>query len=488
MSTDQLGARELKLQHLRLLKERARRLAQRKFWTYYPADGKLARHKYAKHMAFFKLGKDFKTRGFIAGNRVGKTEGGGGFEVTCHVTGLYPDWWEGHRFERPNHWWVAGDTNETVRDITQAKLCGTKEDMGTGLIPGELLGKAMYRPNSNGAMDMIYVKHVSGGWSTVGFKSYEQGRKAFQGTERDGIWLDEESNEGIRAECVMRLMTTGGLLLETFTPLSGITPIISKYFEDGLDLDESGILMKNDRAVVMAGWDDVPHLSEDDKTRMLAECEPHLREARSKGIPSMGSGAIYPIKEEDILVDPFPIPAWWKRGYALDVGWNRTACIWGAHDADTDTLYLVAEHYRGQAEPAIHASAIKAKGTYIEGVIDPAARGRSQIDGTKLIDMYKNEGLKLHIAENAVEAGIYETWQRLSTGKLKVFKTLSSFRTEYRMYRRDDKGAIVKKNDHLMDTMRYLVMSKFKHFKPFQAHEPEPEVAEYRQRDPGAGY
>jgi phage terminase large subunit-like protein len=481
--------REIKQHKLLLLKEKQRRLARRKFWTYFPDTGPLARHLYKKHLKFFELGAKYKTRGFIAGNRVGKTEGGGGFEVVCHVTGLYPEWWTGHRFERPNHWWVAGDTNETVRDITQAKLCGTKEDMGTGLIPGDLLGKAMYRPNSNGAMDMIYVKHVSGGWSTIGFKSYEQGRKAFQGTEKDGIWLDEESNEGVRAECVMRLMTTGGLLLETFTPLNGITPIISKYFEDGLDLDESGILVKNDRAVVMAGWDDVPHLSADDKTRMLSECEPHLRDARSKGIPSMGSGAIYPIKEEDILVEPFPIPAHWPRGYALDVGWNKTACIWGAWDRDTDTVYLVQEHYRGQAEPAIHASAIKSRGTYMEGVIDPAARGRSQMDGTKLIDMYKKEGLKLHLAENAVEAGLYEVWQRLSTGRLKVFTSMSNFRSEYRMYRRDEHGKIVKKNDHLMDTMRYLIMSKFKHFKPFISSEINVEVStHHRAHDPGVGY
>jgi hypothetical protein len=221
---------------------------------------------------------------------------------------------------------------------------------------------------------------------------------------------------------------------------------------------------------------------------MLSEAEPHLREARSKGLPSLGSGAIYPIKEEEILVDPFAIPAHWPRGYALDVGWNRTAVVWGALDRDTDTLYLVSEHYRGQAEPAIHASAIKTRGAYMVGVIDPAARGRSQIDGSKLINMYKKEGLNLRLAENAVEAGIYEVWQRLSTGRLKVFSSLGSFRSEYRMYRRDEDGKIVKKNDHLMDTMRYLVMSKFTHFKPFQAAEPAPQVVGWTPHDPGAGY
>lgn len=440
-------------------------------------------------MLFFKMGKTCLTRAFIAANRVGKTEGGGGYEVVMHLTGLYPDWWEGHRFQRPNSWWAAGDTKETVRDIIQAKLLGPVTAQGTGLIPGDLIGKIRVRPNGNGAIDTVEVKHVSGGWSLLGFKSYDQGREAFQGTEKDGIWLDEESNEGIRAECVMRLMTTAGLMIETFTPLKGITPIISKYFEDGLELDESGLLVKNDRAVVMAGWDDVPHLSEADKTRMLAECEPHLREARSKGKPSLGSGAIFPVPEEDILVDAFPIPRHWRFGYALDVGWNRTAALWGAYDPETDVLYIISEHYRGQAEPAVHASAIKARGKWMEGVVDPAARGRGQDDGQRLFDQYKTEGLILRLADNAVEAGIQEVWTRLSTGRLKIFRHMNSFKTEYRMYRRDENGKIVKKNDHLMDTLRYLVMSKFKHFKTANsALEPEPTAEHHRPHDPGVGY
>jgi hypothetical protein len=94
----------------------------------------------------------------------------------------------------------------------------------------------------------------------------------------------------------------------------------------------------------------------------------------------------------------------------------------------------------------------------------------------------------LHLADNAVEAGLYEVWQRLSTGRLKVFNNLSNFRTEYRMYRRDENGKIVKKNDHLMDAARYLVMTNGKHFKQFNAYEPAIQVEAHRPHDPGAGY
>src|SRR5688572_16947711 len=275
-----------KLELLELLEEKARRKAGRKLFTYFPDEGPLRRELYKQHLEFFRLGKSCPTRCFLAANRVGKTEGGGGYETVLHLTGLYPDWWEGRRFDRPIDAWAAGDTNETVRDIIQNKLLGPKESIGTGLIPADLIGEVKYRQNSNGSADYITVKHVSGGWSRIALKSYEQGRVSFQGTEKDLIWLDEESNEGIRAECVMRLMTTGGLLIETFTPLKGLTPIVLGYIgDDGID-SESRIGINGEKAFVMAGWDDVPHLGESEKGRMLAECEPHLKDARSKGIPS----------------------------------------------------------------------------------------------------------------------------------------------------------------------------------------------------------
>ncbi len=211
--------------------------------------------------------------------------------------------------------------------------------------------------------------------------------------------------------------------------------------------------------LVSAGWDDAPHLDEETKADMLAATPPHLRDARSKGIPSLGSGAIYPIPETEIKCDPFQIPLYWPCAYALDVGWNKTAAVWGAWDRDSDIIYIWSEHYRGQAEPAIHAQAINSRGDWMTGVIDPASRGRSQKDGTALWDMYRDLGLDLQFAENRVEAGIYEVWQRLSTGRLKIFSNLQSTFAEFRLYRRDEKGKIVKENDHLMDALRYLIMS-----------------------------
>ncbi len=214
------------------------------------------------------------------------------------------------------------------------------------------------------------------------------------------------------------------------------------------------------RFVTFAPWDSTPHLSDEAKAEMVKSYMPHERDARTKGIPALGSGAIYPISEDEVLCDPFEFPAWYRHAYGLDVGWNRTAAIWGAVDPEDDCLYLYSEHYRGQAEPAVHAAAIRSRGEWIPGVVDPAARGRGQSDGAQLLGQYIDLGLSsLTPANNAVEAGIHAVWSRLSMGKLKVFRTLQNFRQEYRIYRRDEKGKIVKEMDHLMDAVRYLCLS-----------------------------
>ena len=212
---------------------------------------------------------------------------------------------------------------------------------------------------------------------------------------------------------------------------------------------------------IQAGWDDAPHLSEADKKKLYSAIPAYQREARTKGIPQLGAGAIYPFGEDEVVCEPFEIPVHFRRCYALDVGWNRTAALWLAHDQDTDVVYAYAEHYRGQAEPSVHASAINRRGDWIPGVIDPAARGRSQKDGERLIDIYGGPGLglKLSIADNAVEAGILDVYDRFSTGRLKIFSTLRNTIGELRIYRRDEKGKIVKERDHLMDCLRYGVRS-----------------------------
>lgn len=464
-------SRHEKQELLTLLEERERRTRTRKILQYYPDEGPLRRELYPQHMQFFEAGATHRERLMLAANRVGKTEGVGGYETALHLTGEYPAWWKGRRFDRPIHAWAAGDTSKTVRDILQAKLLGTVGQFGTGLIPQSNIDRTTPKQGIPDAVEAIYVKHKSGGMSVLQFKSYDQGREVFQGTEQDLVWLDEEPDLGIYVECLLRTMTTDGMVMCTFTPLLGLSETVLAFLPSGA-IEEAPTSGKH---VTTCTWDQVPHLSQEQKDALWASIPPFQRDARSKGVPQLGAGAIYPVAETEITCDPFEIPAHWPRVYGLDVGWNRTAAIWLAHDRESQTVYAYAEHYRGQAEPSVHAGAIKARGDWIPGVIDPAARGRGQTDGAQLLTDYRELGLTLSEADNTVEAGLYQLWERFSGGRLKIFKTLQNLLAEYRIYRRDEKGKIVKKNDHAMDALRYAVVSGIgiAEVKPVRKTEPE---------------
>jgi phage terminase large subunit-like protein len=171
--------------------------------------------------------------GGIVSHNSGKSFGIGGYETSLHLTGRYPEWWEGRRFRRPIDAWSASDTSETTRDIVQQILLGDIGDFGSGLIPKDcILGVPTHRAGVPGAVDTVRIKHVSGGASTLGLKSFDQGRKKFQGTARDLIWLDEEGPLDVYTECLTRLMTRDGIMICTFTPLNGLSDVVLLYLPE----------------------------------------------------------------------------------------------------------------------------------------------------------------------------------------------------------------------------------------------------------------
>lgn len=217
--------------------------------------------------------------------------------------------------------------------------------------------------------------------------------------------------------------------------------------------------------VTMIGQDDAPHLNPpsitvEEREELFAGMTEGERQARETGRPALGAGAIYPIREDILFIDPIPIPDWWEFAYALDPGWNVTAGLVCARNPDTDQHYLVAEYYGIRDQPVVHALGIKTILPWPEliGCIDPSGDNvGNQKDGTKMKEEYEDQGLILQKANNAVHSGLRHCLILMQTGLLKVFNTLPYFKKEFRLYRRDVKGKIVKQNDHLLDDMRYLL-------------------------------
>lgn len=405
-------------------------------------------------------------RGAMCANQVGKTTAGG-MEVAIHATGRYPSWWKGHRFTRPINVLVGGLTNESVRDICQKELFGEPTDdkqLGYGSVPLECIRNPKRKAGVPDAFDSVQVKHISGGYSKVSFRAYEQGAKKHMGSRIDLGWLDEEPPEDIWSQYLRGTLATKGILFITFTPEEGITKVVHGFIND----------LKVGQALIRATWDDAPHMDHDRREQMLSAIPAHQREMRSKGIPLMGSGLVYQVREEDIVCDPIELPTYWPRIAACDFGVDHPfAASWLAWDRDRDTVYV----YDCYAEPgqkiSEHVSQLNRRGKWINVIWPHDGLNREPKSGKPYADLYREEGANMWHMQftnppspgeeegkggNSVEFGIADILARMQTGRFKVFRHLKKWLEEFRMYHREE-GKIVKQYDDLMDATRYACLS-----------------------------
>jgi phage terminase large subunit-like protein len=182
-----------------------------------------------------------KTHNYVAAGVVhhncGKTMAGA-FELAIHLTGAYPNWWGGKRFDKPVRAWAAGITGESTRDVVQEKLLGPpdrRDAWGTGAIPKANLGEILMGRGIANAIDLVPVKHISGDWSSLAFKSYEKGREKWQGAALEVVWMDEEPPSDLYYEALTRTNETSGIVYITCTPLLGMSDVMRMFLMDATD-------------------------------------------------------------------------------------------------------------------------------------------------------------------------------------------------------------------------------------------------------------
>jgi phage terminase large subunit-like protein len=436
--------RNERLELLLLLEERERRARENKLATYRP---------YAKQREFHAKG-NYRERLLRAGNQNGKTFCCGA-EVAYHLTGRYPPWWEGRRWDRPILAWASSETGESTRDNPQRALLGMVGELGTGAIPKEHLGAYGMAMGVSNLFDFIKVRHVSGGWSTLRFKNYAQGRRKWQGPPVDFVWFDEEPPADIYDEGLARTIATGGCAAMTFTPLQGMSEVVRRFL----------VTPSADQSDTNMTIEDAEHIPPEERARIIASFPAHEREARAKGIPTLGSGRIYPVTEESIRVHAFPVPAHWPRICGIDFGWDHPfAAAWLAWDRDTDTVYVTDCYREREATPVIHAASIKPRGDWIPIAWPHDGLNSEKGSGEPLAEQYRSQGLPMlgeratfEDGSNGVEAGLMAILERMQTGRFKVFDHLHDWFEEFRLYHRKD-GKVVKEADDIMSATRYGVM------------------------------
>lgn len=429
-----------------LTAEKNRRLIEDRLRYYKP---------YTKQIEFHAAGTTARERLLMAGNQLGKTLAGG-FEAAMHATGRYPEWWPGRRFDKPTIGWACGVTGEVVRDTVQRVLVGRTGETGTGAVPKDAIAELVAARGIPDLLDTIRVRHVSGGVSVIGLKTYASGREKFQGETLSWVWLDEECPADIYTEALTRTNVGNGPVWMTFTPLQGVSTVVKRFLHE-----KSG-----DRFKIVMTIDDVGHYSADEKKKIIASYPAHELEARTKGIPILGSGRIFPVAEETIACEHRDIPPHWPRIGGLDFGWTHpSAAVEIAWDRDTDTVYVIRTHRVSEASPITQAAALRPWGKELPWAWPRDGR-RETLEGAgiALAQQYKEQGLNM-LHEHAqfedgsvsVEAGLMDLLSRMQTGRLKVFKHLNDWFEEFRLYHRRD-GKVFKESDDLMSATRYALM------------------------------
>jgi len=319
-----------KLELVSLLEDRENSIKynQLQFYTPYPKQKEF-------HFARNKIAEVFE-RMMGAGNQTGKTLAGSR-EVAYHLTGLYPDWWEGDVFDKPTTGWVGGVSGEVIRDTTQKLLVGRMQDpdaLGSEAIPRDCIIEPIKALGVKDLLDHVKVKHITGGTSLIFFKSYEKGREKFQGETIDWVWLDEEPPPEIYSECLTRTNKgqLGQFIMTTFTPLKGMTTVAHDFYSRE---------NPQKHLTIMTIYD-VDHYTDAEKESIVASYPEHERDARSKGIPTVGEGRIFLTPENDLhyQLESSKFPQWWAHIIGQDFGYGQsdashpTALVWIAWDSD----------------------------------------------------------------------------------------------------------------------------------------------------------
>jgi phage terminase large subunit-like protein len=428
-----------------LKEEKTRRLTEDRLAYFKP---------YAKQLAFFTAGASVRERLLMAANQSGKTLASA-IEVACHASGRYPNWWLGRRFAKATDGWVAGESNEVVRDSIQKLLLGKTGEHGTGTIPKDAIVDVITARGIADLVDIIRVAHASGGISTITLKSYSAGREKFQGSTLDYVALEEEAPIEIYSEALTRTNATRGLVWSTFTPLQGVSEVVRRFLYEKSD----------DRELVTMTLDDCDHYDEKQKEQIAESYGEHEREARTKGIPTMGSGRIFPIAQDRIACDHRDIPAHWPRIGGMDFGWthNFAACEL-AWDRDHDIVYLIRAFRQKESTPIMHAATLRHWGNLRWAWPRDGRRQTLEGAGVPLMEQYRDQGLDM-LWEHAqfedkgvsVEAGLIAWLDRMKTGRFKVFRELNDFWDEFNLYHRRD-GKVFAENDDLLCAVRYALM------------------------------
>ena len=431
-------------------------------------------------LKFFNTGHS-ERRGILAANRIGKTVSTC-YETAMHLTGLYPEWWEGYRFNKAITCMVAGEGWSQVALVLQNELLGTQdikiiENIGTGAIPKNCIITDTMRNDGANCIG-VEIKHVSGAKSYLLFANYTQEVRQLQGFKLNLAVFDEQPPDDFFSEIVTRTATTQGKVLCSFTPLKGLNGLVSKFWnnEEGYEY-------------IRVSWDDVPEydpwgqpfLLMSTRKQLEKDYLPHEREARIAGKPVMGKGAVFQInnwptyKTGDYDFTTMPNI---HRVISLDLGLVNDKTVisliyWEPYEKTAYLHRQIVVQGTDEAVPTQYINHLlrpEVFGTPIVLPPDASTVGRYTMSSNSIRELF--EQYELNVYEKAImnppdsqgrvtnhkAYGINQMRQMLEVGSLMINENCTHFISEAQNYFVDEKGRFSDPDD-CIDSVRYGILA-----------------------------
>ena len=427
------------------------------------------KYPYPWQREFFAAGAWASQRCLVCANGVGKSATICA-ELAMHVTGRYPPWWKGIRFDYGG-WecWIGSIDNDMQKRGPQRALLGRELDsVGTALIPADTIKSMELRQAGvKSVVDTLVVNHESGRPVTVKWLTFEQGWRKWQSGDPKIILWDEEPDESnveqkdIMSETLTRLVRNNGIWLVGYTPLLGETNLTKHFMES----NDSKVWWKG------ATWDDAPHMDAQQRKLIEEQYPAHQRDARTKGVPMLGTGRVFTIGDSEITIDPIHIPDHWARICGLDFGLaHPAAAAWIAWDRDTGNFYLYDCWKKENVTTYDHARVVNARAKWIPVAWPHDGEKRDPKSGKRFADIYRNEHEVNMLSKSARykndEGGSQAQWPiieevrlLMEAGKFKVFRTCKDWLTEFSSYHVKD-GQIVARRDDCLKASFYAMMMR----------------------------
>jgi phage terminase large subunit-like protein len=444
-------------------------------------------------------------RGILAANRIGKTVSTC-YETAMHLTGLYPEWWTGKRFDRPITAMVAGEGWSQVALVLQNELLGTpdvklRDSLGTGAIPRHCIVPDTMRSDGANAIG-VEILHASGGKSYLLFANYTQEVRQLQGFKLNLAVFDEQPPDDFFSEIVTRTATTQGMVMCSFTPLKGLNGLVSKFWnrEQGYDY-------------IRVAWDDVPEydpwgepfLLNSTREQLARDYLPHEREARMQGKPIQGKGAVFSIRDwptyKPSEFDFRSMPNI-QRIIALDLGLVNdktviTLLYWDPYERTAWLHKQIAVQGIEEAVPTQYINHLlrpEVFGTPIVLPPDASTPGRYTMSASSIRELFEQYELNVlprpimnppdseGRVTNHKSYGINQMRQMLEVGSLMVNENCTGFLNEARNYFVDGQGRFSDPDD-CIDSARYAILGVLNGFaEPWDNRTPQQRMAAQRDR------